>query len=79
MMDTTTAVVGFSIGVGALVVLFFWALTKIDTGTYRWTESSLRHSGPPPVFGVVVRPGGYSWVRIELVIAGKAFWIHWGE
>lgn len=47
-------------------------------GTYRWLADSDR-SGPPPLFGIVVRPRNDSWVRVEIVVLGRAVYITWGH
>lgn len=47
-------------------------------GTYRWHEPNDR-SGPPPRFGLVVRPPNDSWMRVEVVLFGRAFYLTWGH
>ena len=51
--------------------------TGLLFGTYRWREPSVK-SGPPPLFGFVLRPANTEWVRLEVVFFGRAFYLTWG-
>jgi hypothetical protein len=63
--------------IGCLIGVLCCLITLPEMGRYRWATDI--HHGPAPLFGVVVRPRGYSWVRVEIVVGGRAFWLHWGE
>ena len=48
-------------------------------GTYRWRSSGDSRHGPAPLFGFVFRPSNEEWVRIEIVLFGRAVYITWGH
>lgn len=47
-------------------------------GTYRWRSTNSRGE-PAPRFGLVVRPPNSEWVRVEIVLFGRAVYITWGH
>jgi hypothetical protein len=51
--------------------------TGVLWGRYRWRDSSSH--GPAPWLWLGVRPGGTSWTRLEAGIAGRGFYVTWGQ
>lgn len=46
-------------------------------GTYRWRAPAAR--GPAPLFSIIIRPPNTEWVRFEISLCRRTFYLTWGH